>query len=344
MGLCQAGSQTYAEVERKLVTYDAQIAKERLQIDIQAIKDRLAANQAEIADEAKLIENKARLRELDLKMQQEDLQHQAKMGEISKAEELAQYKDLLAAKQKADLSDATLKANLYKGDEEKYKEHLNNLVVLQKEQALELNKIDDQIAEAEQSSWGNAWNSMTRTMGSSLTQIIQSAKSLVDVLTRLFQDILDAFVKMLSDMLAKWLATTAIMQSAGGFLGGLLHSGGQVAHGGAIVMHGGGPIYAHTGLAADEVPVIAQRGEWILSRAAAQSLARLWPRRFQPPQLRQLPVVTGAAGGGAQQLVSQLSINVVTPDGKSLLRQNKSLLYDLANQGIAGEININAKR
>ncbi len=343
LALCQAGSRTYAEVERKLVTYDAQIAKERLQVDIQAIKDRLAANQAEIADQAKLIENKARLRELDLKLQQEDLHHQAKMGEISKTEELVQYKDLLAAKQKADFSDAALRANLYKGDEQKYKEHLNNLVVLQKKQALELNRIDDQIAEAEQSSWGNAWNSMTRTMGSSLTQIIQGAKGMVDVLTRLFQDILDAFIKMLSDMLVKWLATTAIMQSVGGFLGGLFHGGGQVAHGGAIVMHGGGPIYAHTGLAADEVPVIAQRGEWILSRAAARSLAGYGPDVFNRLNSGQLPTAPG--GGGAQQLVSQLSINVLTPDGRTLLRQNKSLLYDLANQGIArGEININAKR
>jgi hypothetical protein len=343
LALCQAGSQTYAEVERKLATYDSQIAKGRLQLDIQAIKDRLAANQAEIADQAKLIENKTRLRELDLKLQQEDLHHQAKMGEISKTEELVQYKDLLAAKQKADLSDAALRANLYKGDEQKYKEHLNNLVVLQKKQALELNKIDDQIAEAEQSSWGNAWNSMTRTMGSSLTQIIQGAKGMVDVLTRLFQDILDAFVKMLSDMLVKWLATTAIMQSVGGFLGGLFHGGGQVAHGGALVMHGGGPIFAHTGLAPDEVPIIAQRGEWILSRAAARSLSGYGPDVFNRLNAGQLPVAAG--GGGAQQLISQLSINVLTPDGRTLLRQNKSLLYDLANQGIArGEINVNARR
>lgn len=61
--------------------------------------------------------------------------------------------------------------------------------------------------------------------------------------------------------------STGIFGSVFGFLGGLFHDGGAVQK-----AHTGGIIKAHEGLAVDEVPIIAQTGEGILSRRGMQAL------------------------------------------------------------------------
>ena len=55
--------------------------------------------------------------------------------------------------------------------------------------------------------------------------------------------------------------------SAGGFSLGTMHEGGMVSK-----YHDGGLIYAHEGLAPDEVPIIAQTGEGVLSRRGMSAL------------------------------------------------------------------------
>ena len=55
--------------------------------------------------------------------------------------------------------------------------------------------------------------------------------------------------------------------SAGGFSLGSMHSGGMITK-----YHNGGLIYAHNGLAPDEVPIVAQTGEGVLSRKGMAAL------------------------------------------------------------------------
>ncbi|MCB1152663.1 MAG: hypothetical protein H6684_15960 [Deltaproteobacteria bacterium] len=59
---------------------------------------------------------------------------------------------------------------------------------------------------------------------------------------------------------------TVVTGGSGGFIG-LFHAGGQV-------MHRGGPVRAHSGMAMrhDEVPLIAQRGEFVLRRRAVDAV------------------------------------------------------------------------
>jgi len=87
------------------------------------------------------------------------------------------------------------------------------------------------------------------------------------------RDYFDAFAssvkRIIADMLAQMLAMKLLgVGGTGGLLGGLFHQGGP------IKKHMGGLIKAHQGVAltADEVPIIAQTGEGILSRLGMGAL------------------------------------------------------------------------
>jgi len=87
------------------------------------------------------------------------------------------------------------------------------------------------------------------------------------------RDYFDAFAssvkKIIADMLAQMLALKLLgVGGTGGLLGGLFHQGGP------IKKHMGGLIKAHQGVAltSDEVPIIAQTGEGVLSRLGMDSL------------------------------------------------------------------------
>ena len=71
----------------------------------------------------------------------------------------------------------------------------------------------------------------------------------------------DAIINALADIMAQM---AAIKMLKGIFPKSWIPS--QMFHQGGAVMHQGGVIYAHRGLAVDEIPIIAQRGEGVLSR------------------------------------------------------------------------------
>ena len=79
------------------------------------------------------------------------------------------------------------------------------------------------------------------------------------------------FVAAVAAMIVKWLAFLAL-KKIGQFFG-VFHEGGVIGK-----FHDGGKIpfpniaRAHTGLAVDEVPIIAQTGEGILSRRGLRNL------------------------------------------------------------------------
>jgi TP901 family phage tail tape measure protein len=87
------------------------------------------------------------------------------------------------------------------------------------------------------------------------------------------RDYFNAFASSVKSIVADILAQTVAMKllglnGTGGLLGGLFHSGGVVKK------HMGGIIKAHNGMAitADEVPIIAQTGEGVLSRLGMDAL------------------------------------------------------------------------
>lgn len=79
------------------------------------------------------------------------------------------------------------------------------------------------------------------------------------------------FGNMMLDILAEVLAKIILIKTIGAIFPGMIpffHKGGMVYHSGGKVQ----PVYAHAGLSPDEVPIIAQSGEGVVSRRGMAAL------------------------------------------------------------------------
>ncbi len=87
-------------------------------------------------------------------------------------------------------------------------------------------------------------------------------------------DVRDYFAElgnMMLEVLAEVFAKMILVKTIGSIFPGMIpffHQGGMVYHAGGVVQ----PIRAHAGLAIDEVPIVAQTGEGVLSRRGMRAL------------------------------------------------------------------------
>ena len=85
------------------------------------------------------------------------------------------------------------------------------------------------------------------------------------------KDYFTEFGNMMLDTLAEVFAKVLLIRTVGAMFPGMIpffHQGGMVYHSGGVVQ----PVYAHSGLAPDEIPIIAQSGEGVVSRKGMASL------------------------------------------------------------------------
>lgn len=113
-------------------------------------------------------------------------------------------------------------------------------------------------------------NTFSSGIGTAFAEMLVNGKNFKESLDQLWKDMAASFIQEVTAMMAKWLAFTALQGVLSLFSGGT--SAGVTASM-AGFMHSGGPIVkAHSGLAVDEVPIIAQTGEGILSRRGMAAL------------------------------------------------------------------------
>jgi len=136
-----------------------------------------------------------------------------------------------------------------------------------------------------------------------------------------FADFGRAILQMISNILAKLLLIKMFTAMAGPSgqifgvsVGALFHRGGMVRK------HQGGLIRAHDGLAPDEVPIIAQTGEGVLSRRGMNALGG-------SDNLRALNSGEGGSGGGVTINVNQV---VQAWDAQDVWRNRKMLSNAIA--------------
>ncbi len=141
----------------------------------------------------------------------------------------------------------------------------------------------------------DSYVSLVGTMTSTFSDLFyNTVTGQISNLQDVFNDFGQAVLKNLSDIIAQilvmrmvgGLASLAggvllgpVGAIAGGIGGNLLNTGAQSIAGHAFSTawspyHGGGVVKAHSGLAVDEVPIIAQRGEGVLSRRGMSALGR----------------------------------------------------------------------
>ena len=112
-------------------------------------------------------------------------------------------------------------------------------------------------------------NKVGDTIGRAFDYIAIRGQSINEFLTSLWQTMASNFITNVTKMIVKWIAFQTLLRSSGGggflgkFLGMFFHEGGEVER---------PTIKAHSGLAIDEVPIIAQTGEGILSRRGMAAL------------------------------------------------------------------------
>jgi len=131
-----------------------------------------------------------------------------------------------------------------------------------------------------------------------------------------------AVLQMISNILAKLLLIKLFTAMAGPGgkifgvdIGALFHQGGIVRR------HHGGFIRAHAGLAPDEVPIIAQTGEGILSRQGMRALGG-------PDNLKSLNRGEGAGAGGVTININQV---IQAWDAQDVWRNRKALSNAIAD-------------
>lgn len=108
-------------------------------------------------------------------------------------------------------------------------------------------------------------NMFGQKFGESFAAMIMHGKNFGESIKQMCLDMAEAFIAAVARMIAEWMAFIAL-KAAFSFLG--FHSGG-------VVMHSGGPVRkAHSGMSinSDEVPILAQTGEGIISRTGMRTL------------------------------------------------------------------------
>ncbi len=103
---------------------------------------------------------------------------------------------------------------------------------------------------------------VARTLGSSFKNLFGEA---LHGQLRTAKDYVAEFGNAMLDVLSEVLAKMILINTIGAMFPGMIpffHEGGMVYHKGGMIQ----PILAHSGLAPDEIPIIAQSGEAVLSR------------------------------------------------------------------------------
>jgi hypothetical protein len=360
--LAGAGTKDYQEVQHKIVTLEQQQNKLRLQSEIDLIKSKIKAGQDAIKDKMALIDHENQLDRLNIDMKRENTAHLAKMGAMSRVQELKQYKLFKQQEHEIDLKAAQDKAKLDQGDSKAYQKHLKDIELLKKKQALEIKKIDFEITQAMKAQWGQVWNAVSQAFQMSVQGIITGTTTLADAIKNIWQSILTSLVGMFLEIALEYIASTIMMmifgkaadkEKAASAIGAQSGIAGAAGYASVMVAL---PFPANVAVA----PMIgsmaaAQAASFgVLASAAGgwevpeDTLAYVHKKEVVLPtewteRFKAMTTKAPAVPSGPSHLVAKFPITVVTPDGRTILKENKTMFFELTNQGITkGEIRIPA--
>jgi hypothetical protein len=362
--LTSEGTKEYQEVHHKILTLEQQQNKLRLQSEIELIKSKIKAGQDAIKDKMALIEHENQLEKLNLEMKQANVAHLAKMGAMNRVQELRAYKALKKEEHEIDLKAAQEKALAEKGDLKAYQKHLKDISLLKKKQALELKKIDFDITQAMKEQWGQVWSAVSQAFSMSVQGIITGTTTLADALKNIGQSILTSLAGMFLQMALEYIAAKIMMLIFGkaaddemalsqiGAQAGVAGAAGVASVMVAVPFPANIALAPKIGAAAAAMAasfgiLASAAGGWDVPHdtlAMVHKDEKILPADW-PQKLRAVAAPAGGGAVGPTRLTLHLKNNVVTPDGRTLLKENKTMFFDLTNQGIAkGEIRIPAPR
>jgi hypothetical protein len=221
-----AGTDAYAQVEKKINELEQQINKQRLTGETDLIKSKIAANQELLKNQETTIATQTKLDEIALKSKEEALKNQQKLKQITDVEELTQYRALLAQEQAQEEKRAEQLRDSYAKDAVKFKEYCDKLVILKQENALKLQQIDDQIEQKGTNDWTKLTNSIQNQFKTVIGALTSGGKQMQNVLSTVFKDIMNDFMEMIESMIGKSGLIQGITKAFQGLMGGAGAGGG----------------------------------------------------------------------------------------------------------------------
>jgi hypothetical protein len=296
-------------------------------------------------------------------MKLENIAHLAKMGDMSRVQELREYKKLKQDEHLADLQAAQNKAIADKGELKAYQKHLKDIELLKKKHALDMKKADFEITQAIKAQWGQVWSAVSQAFQMSAQGIIIGTTTLADAIKNIWQSVLTSLVGMFLEMALQWIAAKIMMLVFGEAADKEMalseiaaQSGIAGAAGVASVMVAlpfpinvavaPGVGAAAAALAASFGVLASAAGGWDVPHdtlAMVHKDEKILPADW-PEKLRAV-AAPGGGPSGPSHLIAKFPITVVTPDGRTILKENKTMFFDLATEGIKhGEINVHAGR
>ena len=197
---CDEGTKEYNEVYKKVLTLEQQTNKARLQGEIDLSKGKLAAIQEGVQSQISALDQVQKLDKLDLEMKKENVNFLAQLGKTTKAQELQDYRTLLLQEQALNLKAAQDKANIIGLSIKQVQEENQKILLLKKQQQLDLKKVDDQIAVAESGTWGKIFNTMESSFTSAIGSMLQGTQSFSSIIGSLFKSLVTSLANMFLQM------------------------------------------------------------------------------------------------------------------------------------------------
>jgi hypothetical protein len=349
------------QILARLAAAHGKESKEYLDAEREKVKiaQQVEAEKVKIAENG--IEKRAELRKIDLDIERENLNFKRQMNGLSEAQEIA---GLIRLKKKEyeiyrqALEDKRLlleKSGMQQT--EAYADLLEKRKLLEKKETLDLTKLNNQRTLALKKQWDQLWSSVSRAFTMSLQGIITGTTTLKEAMANIFQSILASFVEMVTQMALEYIAAqlfkmmfgeettnAQIMQQGGiAYMENVVALIPKVGPFAAPVAAG---VLTGAEIATAKAIASAEGGMW---RVPHELVTILHPKETVLPAWAAESWRQIVSGGGLPQpakgqpdrLHMKQNINVVTPDGRTILKQNKTLLFDLVKQGIKhGEIPI----
>jgi hypothetical protein len=219
--------------------------------------------------------------------------------------------------------------------------------------------MNQEITQAIKAQWGQVWAAVSQAFQMSVQGIITGTTTLADAINNIWQSILTSLVGMFLEMALQWIAAQVMMlifgeasdkakaASAVGTEAAIAGAAGVASVMVAVPYPANVAMAPAVGAAAAALAasfgvLASAAGGWDVP---ADTLAMVHKdEKILPADWPQKLRAVAAPGGGAAgpgNMTQHLKINVVTPDGRTLMTQNKTLFFELTNQGIKrGEIRI----
>jgi hypothetical protein len=313
--------------------------------------------QLEIAD----LQHQQAIYSIDAEMARADLNFKTQMGRMFEAEKIQGLKRIAQAEHAADKQALLDERAKYKESEKEYQQYTKRIELLDKKHLADMKKMDHDYTLALKAQFDQLWSGLTSSFTTALQGMINGTMTFGQAVSSIFTSLGQAIISMIAEVAMKYIANQLMMLIFGeasakeSALAGVSASAAEAGAAGFASVMAALPFPVNLAVAPEVGMAAAMKTMGFLSLASAaggwdvphDTLAMVHKDEKILPadwaEKLRAAAAPGGAAAGPTHLTLHLKNNVVTPDGRTILKENKTLLFKLTTQGIKhGEIRIAA--